>query len=89
VTWTNSAGGSGIASSLNPWSALVPLVAGTNTLTFTAHDLGGNNTSDVLTVTYTPPPPATGGGGGGGGGGGCGLTGLELLPLALLRRRRR
>jgi hypothetical protein len=40
-----------------------------------------------------PPPPITGGGssggGGGGGGGGCGLTGFELLPLLLLRRRRR
>jgi hypothetical protein len=38
-----------------------------------------------------PPPPVVGGGstGGGGGGGGCGLTGLELLPLLLLRRRRR
>ncbi len=90
VTWTNSAGGSGIASGLNPWSALVTLMTGTNTLTFTAHDAGGNNTSDVVTVTYTPPPPSSpGGGGGGGGGGGCGLTGLELLPLALLRRRRR
>ena len=40
-----------------------------------------------------PPPPVTGGapagGGGGGGGGGCGLSGLELLPLLLLRRFRR
>jgi hypothetical protein len=88
VTWTNSAGGSGTASGTTAWSALIALVDGTNTLTVTAHDAGGNNTSDVLTVTYTPPPPSTGGGGGGGGGGGCGLTGLELLPLLLLRRRR-
>lgn len=39
-----------------------------------------------------PPPPAPGGGapggGGGGGGGGCGFLGLEVLALALLRRRR-
>lgn len=89
VTWTNSAGGSGTASGTTAWSALIALVDGTNTITVTAHDAGSNNTSDVLTVTYTPPPPSTGGGGGGGGGGGCGLTGLELLPLLLLRRRRR
>src|SRR5882672_3911143 len=81
VTWTNSAGGSGTASGTTTWSTLIPLFTGTNTLTFTAHDAGGNNTSDVITVDYTPPPPATGGGGGGGGGGGCGLSGLEWLPL--------
>jgi hypothetical protein len=89
VTWTNSAGGSGTATGTTAWSALIALTAGTNTITVTAHDAGSNNGSDVLTVTYTPAPPVTGGGGGGGGGGGCGLTGLELLPLALLRRRRR
>jgi hypothetical protein len=91
VTWTNSAGGSGTASSTSTtWSTLVPLFTGTNTLTFTAHDAGGNNTSSVLTVTYTAPPPGSpAGGGGGGGGGGCGLSGLELLPLLLLRRFRR
>jgi hypothetical protein len=90
VTWTNSTGGNGTASGTMAWSALIALTAGTNTITVTAHDAGGNNTSDVLTVDYTPPPPATGGaGGGGGGGGGCGLMGLEVLPLLLLRRRRR
>jgi hypothetical protein len=89
VSWTNSAGGSGIASGTTTWSTLIPLFTGTNTLTFTAHDAGGNNTSSVMTVTYTPPPPGSPSGGGGGGGGGCGLSGLELLPLLLLRRFRR
>jgi hypothetical protein len=89
VTWTNSAGGSGTASGTTAWSALIALKSGTNTLTVTAHDGGGNVTSAVLTVTYTPPPPGSSGGGGGGGGGGCGLSGLEWLPLVLLRRIRR
>lgn len=90
VTWTNSAGGSGTATGTTAWSTLIPLSTGSNTLTFTAHDAGGNNTSSVLTVTYTPPPPGSPtGGGGGGGGGGCGLSGLELLPLLLLRGIRR
>jgi hypothetical protein len=88
VTWINSAGGSGTATGTTSWSALVPLATGVNTITATAHDGGGNNTSAVLTVTYAPPPPAAPGGGGGGGGG-CGLSGLELLPLLLLRRIRR
>lgn len=88
VSWINSAGGSGTASGTTTWSALIALRTGTNTITVTAHDAGGNNTSVVMTVTYTPPPPSSGGGGGGGGGG-CGLTGLELLPLLLLRRRRK
>lgn len=89
VSWTNSAGGSGTASGTTSWSALIPLVDGTNTLTFTAHDANGNNASDVLTVSYTAPPASLPGGGGGSGGGGCGLSGLELLPLLLLRRFRR
>jgi len=95
VTWTNpavaGAGGSGTASGTTSWNATIGLVVGINTLTFTAHDAAGNVTSDIVTVTYTPPPPGSpsGGGGGGGGGGGCGLSGLELLPLLLLRRFRR
>ncbi|HLY12134.1 MAG TPA: Calx-beta domain-containing protein [Planctomycetota bacterium] len=90
VTWTNSTGGSGIASGTTAWSALIAFATGTNTITLTAHDTGGNNTSTVVTVTYTPPPPGSpAGGGGGGGGGGCGLNGLEILPLLLLRRWRR
>lgn len=89
VTWTNSAGGSGTASGTTSWDVPLGLAAGVNTLTFTAHDAGGNNSSAVVTVTYTPAPAGSPGGGGGGGGGGCGLSGLELLPILLFRRFRR
>ncbi len=56
-------------------------------------DSSGNPILPVSGGGSGPPPPpgggSSGGGGGGGGGGGCGLLGLELLPLALLRKFRR
>jgi hypothetical protein len=62
----------------------------------TSVDASGNPILPVSGGGSGPPPPpgggssnASGGGGGGGGGGGCGLIGLELLPLLLLRRARR
>ena len=48
-----------------------------------------NGGSTVVTAAPGSGPPAPGGGGGGGGGGGCGLLGLELLLLRVLRRRNR
>ena len=51
VTWTNNLGGSGTATGTTSWSAQVPLKAGTNLITVTARDTGGNVGTDVLTVT--------------------------------------
>jgi hypothetical protein len=51
VTWTNNLGGSGTATGTTSWSALVPLKAGTNLITVTARDTGGNVGTDVLAVT--------------------------------------
>jgi hypothetical protein len=52
VTWTNNLGGSGTASGTTAWSvASIALKAGTNVITVTARDAGGNVGTDVLTVT--------------------------------------
>jgi hypothetical protein len=67
VTWTNSAGGSGVASGTTSWSmANIPLQTGTNVITVTAVDAAGNRGTDSLTVarsttTTTTPPPTTSG----------------------------
>lgn len=54
---------------------------------------GGSNPRDAGSTPASPaapPPPSPGGGSSsGGGGGGCGLTGFEVLLLALLPRARR
>lgn len=58
----------------------------------TSVDSSGNPILPVSGGGSGPPPPPgggpSGGGSGGGGGGGCGLLGLELLALPLIRRRR-
>ena len=52
VTWTNNLGGSGTATGTSTWTvASVPIKAGTNVITVTARDSGGNIATDVLTVT--------------------------------------
>jgi predicted xylose isomerase-like sugar epimerase len=52
VTWTNNLGGSGTATGTTNWSAAgVPIKPGTNIITVTARDAGGNIATDVLTVT--------------------------------------
>ncbi len=54
VTWTNGAA-SGTATGTGAWSiASVPLSAGTNIVTVTAHDAANNTASDTLSVFYTP-----------------------------------
>ena len=56
VTWSNSRGGSGTASGTTSWSASgITLQSGSNLLTVTARDAGGNSSTDTLTVTYTLP----------------------------------
>lgn len=52
VSWINSAGGSGIASGTNAWSANISLAGGANTITATAKDAAGNTARATLTVTY-------------------------------------
>lgn len=51
VAWTNTAGGSGIATGTTNWSVTIPLKWGTNAITITARDPGGNLGLDTLTVT--------------------------------------
>jgi Putative Ig domain/Glucodextranase, domain B len=56
VSWSNSRGGSGIATGTTSWSvATISLQDGSNTLTLTASDAAGNLATDVLTVTYSAP----------------------------------
>jgi hypothetical protein len=56
VSWVNDRGGSGTATGTTAWSvATVALQTGANVLTVTARDGAGNESTDVLTVTYTPP----------------------------------
>ena len=65
VTWVNAAGGSGTASGTTSWSANVGLTSGSNAVTVTCTDTSANDSTDVITVTYTPP-----------GGTGTGLPGI-------------
>jgi len=62
-------------------------------LVVTSHAAGTLATAAFDSVSVHPiiaiSAGAPGDGGGGGGGGGCGLTGLEILLLPLMRRRRR
>src|SRR5262249_60775103 len=52
VTWTNSQGGSGIATGTTTWSTgAIALLPGSNTLTVSARDAAGNTGGAVLTVT--------------------------------------
>ena len=54
VSWTNSRGGSGIATGTTAWSTTaIPLQTGTNVLTVTAIDTAGNLSADTVTVTFT------------------------------------
>jgi Bacterial Ig domain/Fibronectin type III domain len=52
VTWTNSQGGSGIATGTTTWTTgAIALLPGSNTLTVSARDAAGNTGGAVLTVT--------------------------------------
>jgi hypothetical protein len=93
VTWSNAeTGGSGTADGTTSWTAEVPIVPGSNTVTITAFDLSGNTGIESITVLYDT---LAGGGGQPAGGGSrgkrCGLLGIEPLilfaVLRLLRKR--
>jgi len=73
VTWTNSRGGSGIATGTTDWTASgIVLRRGWNLVTVTAVDAAGNEATTTLSVTYdrkwngplgiriTPPTPSAG-----------------------------
>jgi hypothetical protein len=68
ISWNNAeALQSGTVPGGNSWSINMPLVSGTNTITITAHDAGGNSASATLVVTMGAlggSPASTGGGGG-------------------------
>src|SRR4029453_6419910 len=52
ITWTNSQGGSGIATGTTTWTTgAIALLPGSNTLTVSARDAAGNTSGAVLTVT--------------------------------------
>src|SRR5581483_7224593 len=56
VAWSSDSGGSGIAAGTTNWSiAGIPIPSGSTHITVTARDAAGNQTSALLTVTYTPP----------------------------------
>ena len=50
VKWSTSAGYSGNASGAASWSAVVPLLVGTNVVTIRAYDAAGNSAWRALTV---------------------------------------
>jgi hypothetical protein len=50
VTWSNSAGGSGTAAGTTAWSAEIPVVPGTNTITVRAYGAGGAYSWRSVTV---------------------------------------
>jgi hypothetical protein len=50
VKWTNSFGGSGVASGTTVWSVTVPLLVGTNVVTIRAYDAAGNSSWRAVTV---------------------------------------
>ncbi|HEU4687524.1 MAG TPA: putative Ig domain-containing protein [Vicinamibacterales bacterium] len=52
VIWSNSRGGSGVATGTTTWSVGITLQGGSNVLTVTARDAAGNSATDTLTVTY-------------------------------------
>jgi large repetitive protein len=56
VTWSNSRGGSGEASGTTSWSATIPLLTGSNTITVTAYDAGGRTATATRTVVLDTPP---------------------------------
>jgi hypothetical protein len=52
ITWTNSQGGSGIATGTTTWTTgAIALLPGSNTLTVSARDAAGNTAGAVLNVT--------------------------------------
>jgi hypothetical protein len=55
VTWADDHAHSGTATGTTLWSiSSIPLQSGSNVITVTATDLGGDTGTDTITVTYTP-----------------------------------
>ncbi len=55
VRWSNSAGGSGVATGTSSWTVSnIILAEGQNIITVTAEDSSGNTASDTITVNYSP-----------------------------------
>jgi hypothetical protein len=86
-----------ISTAIHPsWgSSLLPIrdMRGSDFEVVVSVDASGNPILPVSGGGSGPPPPSPpsggGAGSGGGGGGGCGLLGIEILALRLLRRRNR
>ncbi len=51
VQWSTNLGGSGVAAGTNSWSAVIPLLLGSNTITIRARDVAGNQSWRSVVVT--------------------------------------
>lgn len=51
VQWSTNLGGSGMATGTNSWSAVIPLLLGSNTITIRARDAAGNQSWRSVVVT--------------------------------------
>ena len=59
VTWVNDRGGNGVATGTTSWSVpAIALQSGNNYITVLARDADGNQSTDLLAVTYTGSTPA-------------------------------
>jgi hypothetical protein len=56
ISWNNNLGGSGSATGLETWSAIVPLHNGNNVIIVTATDNQSNSGSDTITISHVTPP---------------------------------
>jgi hypothetical protein len=54
VQWTTSTGSSGTAIGTTPWSAVIPLLVGNNTVTVRAYNSAGNSSWRAVTVIRSP-----------------------------------
>ena len=100
ISWQNlEALQSGTVPGGTSWSISAPLVSGTNTITITAHDAGGNSTPATIVVTMgasvSAPAPSGGKKGGGclgstavGGSGALWMLGFGALLLGAALKRR-
>ena len=59
ISWTNAAGGSGVATGKESWNIVsIALSVGSNLITVTAQDEAGNSATDSITVIYAGPSAA-------------------------------
>jgi hypothetical protein len=72
VSWSSSSGSSGMCTGTNVWSAVVPMFAGTNTITVTALGTDNTTSTDVIKVDKVESGP------------GKSWVGLSMVSLPLI-----